>query len=248
MTPKAEARRAEPKPRKKPAGAHEPASTIALEVVRASGLRLARGKILIPTPRLVAIARGALAKTKALESIDLVCGEGDARLHLVLRMMGNATRVVVRAQVATLHLSADGGALRLRLMESPTFAGKHGGKAGGMIGMLGAVGEAALASMGPERIVATVAELIGPPLSAFGDLLVLDLGAIPAVKRAVQRVTAVGRVGDLIHVTGASFRPRGLEISVRARPRVVIEVLRGRIGGRRSEELGEAGQRAEGEG
>jgi hypothetical protein len=203
---------------------------VLLEIARASGLGLARGRLLVPTPRLLAMARGALASTKAVESMELVPGDGEARLHLVLRMMGSSTRVVVRASVAALHLSSEGGALRLRLLESPTFAGKHGGKAGGMMGVIGAFGEAALASMGPERIVQTVADLIGPPLEAFGDLLTLDLGRIPAVKRAVTRETPLGRVGDLVHVTGAKFRPGGLEIGLRVRPKIAIAKVRARLG------------------
>lgn len=203
---------------------------IALEIARASGLGLTRGRLLVPTPRLVALARSALATTKALESIEIVPGDGDVRLHLVLRVMGSSSRVVVRAAVAALRLGADGGALQLRLLESPTFAAKHGGKAAGMMGVLGAFGEAALASMGPERIVQTVAELIGPPLEAIGDHLTLDLGQIPAVRKLVQRVTPIGRVGDLVQVSGASFRPSGLEITLRVQPKAAVTTVRARLG------------------
>jgi hypothetical protein len=203
---------------------------IALEIARASGLGLTRGRLLVPTPRLVALARSALASTKAVESIEIVPGDGDVRLHLVLRMMGASSRVVVRAAVAALSLGADGGALQLRLLESPTFAAKHGGKAGGMMGVLGAFGEAALASMGPERIVQTVAELIGPPLEAIGDHLTLDLGQIPAVRKLVQRATPLGRFGDLVQVSGASFRPSGLEIALRVRPKSAVTTVRARLG------------------
>ncbi len=203
---------------------------IALEVARASGLGLARGRLLVPTPRLVTLARSALAGTKAVESIEIVPGDGDVRLHLVLRMMGSSNRVVVRAAVAALDLAADGGALRLRLLESPTFAARNGGKAAGVMGVLGAFGEAALASMGPQRIVQTVAELIGPPLEAKADQLTLDLGQIPAVKRLVQRQTPLGRVGDLLHVTGACFRPAGLEIALAARPAAAVATVRLRFG------------------
>jgi hypothetical protein len=203
---------------------------IALEIARASGLGLTRGRLLVPTPRLVALARSALASTKAVESIEIVPGDGDVRLHLVLRMMGSSSRVVVRAAVASLSLAADGGALQLRLLESPTFAAKHGGKAGGVMGVLGAFGEAALASMGPERIVQTVAELIGPPLEAIADHLTLDLGQIPAVRKLVQRMTPLGRVGDLVQVTGASFRPSGLEIALRVRPKAAVTTVRARFG------------------
>ena len=73
---------------------------------------------------------------RVVESLEMVPGEGDVRLHLVLKMMGNSTRVAVRAAVATLHLAKSGGALRLRLLEPPTFAGKHGGKSGGVLGMI----------------------------------------------------------------------------------------------------------------
>ena len=171
----------------------------------------------------------ALAKAKVVESLEMVPGEGDVRLHLVLKMMGNSTRVAVRAAVATLHLAKSGGALRLRLLEPPTFAGKHGGKSGGVLGMIGAFGEAALSSMGPAGIVQTVAEFMGPPLSAHGDLLMLDLGAIPAVKQLMLNGTPVGDVGDLLHVTGANFRPGGLEVSVRLRPMAAMTSLRGRM-------------------
>lgn len=207
----------------------EDARTIALELARASGMGLARGRILIPTPRLVWLARRALAKAKVVESLEMVPGEGDVRLHLVIKMMGNSTRVAVRAAVATLHLAKSGGALRLRLLEPPTFAGKHGGKSGGVLGMLGAFGEAALSSMGPSGIVQTVAEFMGPPLSAHGDLLMLDLGAIPAVNKILLNATPVGDVGDLLHVTGANFRPGGLEVSVRLRPMTAVSKLRGRL-------------------
>ncbi len=211
--------------------AESDAQTIALELARASGVGLARGKILIPTPRLVWLARRALAKAKVVESLEMVPGDGDVRLHLVLKMMGNSTRVAVRAAVATLHLAKSGGALRLRLLEPPSFAGKSGGKSGGVLGMLGAFGEAALTSMGPRGIVQTVAEFMGPPLSAHGDLLMLDLGAIPAVKKLVRRPTPVGEVGDLLHVTGAHFRPGGLEVAVRLRPRAAVNAIADRLMG-----------------
>jgi hypothetical protein len=137
----------------------------------------------------------------------------------------------VRASIASFHLAKDGGALRLRLLEAPTFAGKNGGKTDGMLGMLGAFGEAALSSMGPEGIAQTVARFIGPPLSARGDLLNVDLGSIAALKRALANETPVGAVGDLVHVSGARFRPGGLEISLRPQPRAVVSSLRARLFG-----------------
>src|SRR3954471_5257972 len=81
------------------------ASALAFEVLRASGIGLLRGKVLIPTPRLVAIARQALAKVSVVESIELVPAEGEVRVHLVMRMMGNVTRVVVRVGVASFAIN-----------------------------------------------------------------------------------------------------------------------------------------------
>jgi hypothetical protein len=205
------------------------ARALAIDVVRASGFGLLRGQFLLPTPRLVAIARQALAKVKAVESLELVPAEGEVRIHLVLQMMGNATRVVVRVGVAAFHLSERGGSLMLRLLEPPTFAGRHGGKSGGVLGMIGAFGEAALTSMGPERIVATVAEFLGSPLRAKDDLLIVDLAGIPAIKKALAQETPVGVVGELVNVTGARFRPGGLEISVQMRPQKVWGRLRDRV-------------------
>ncbi len=202
---------------------------IALEIARASGLGLARGKLLLPTPRLVALARSALESAKTIESLELVPDEGDARLHLVLRVMGTSTRLVVRAAVAALELRADGGVLGLRLLEAPTLASKDGGRATGVMGVLGAFGGAALASMGPERIVQTVAELIGRPLEASADRLTVDLGKVAAIRKIVQRPTPLGRLGDLIQVTGARFRPDGLELSLRVRPEAALASLRARF-------------------
>lgn len=199
--------------------------TVALELVRASGFGLLRGRILIPTPRLVSIARDALAKVKVVESLELVPAEGEVRIHLVLRMMGNATRVVVRVGVASFHLNERGGALRLRLLEPPTFAGKYGGKSGGVLGMIGAFGEAALSSMGPEKIVATVAEFLGPPLTAKDDMLMVDLGSIPAIKKNLARETVVGKIGEIANVSGARFRPGGLEISLSIQRRPILDTL-----------------------
>jgi hypothetical protein len=210
---------------------HDP-KAVALEVARASGMSLLRGRVTVPTTRIIAIVRGALEKVKVVESFDLVPGEGDVRIHLVLQMMGSATRVVVRASIASFYVFKDGGALRLRLLDAPSFAGKNGGKTEGMLGMLGAFGEAALSSMGPEGIAQTVARFIGSPLSAHGDLLSVDLGAIPAVKRALRNATPLGPVGDLVHVTGASFRPGGLEIALQLRPRAAWGTLRSRFFGR----------------
>jgi hypothetical protein len=209
---------------------HDP-KKVAMELITASGPSLLFGRVTIPTHRLVAIARGAIEKVKVVESLDLVTGDGDVRIHVVLQMMGSATRVVVRASIASFHLAKDGGALRLRLLEAPTFAGKNGGKTDGMLGMLGAFGEAALSSMGPEGIAQTVARFIGPPLSARGDLLNVDLGSIAALKRALANETPVGAVGDLVHVSGARFRPGGLEISLRPQPRAVVSSLRARLFG-----------------
>jgi hypothetical protein len=215
---------------------------VALEIVRASGIGLLRGKVTIPTPRLVSIARQATAKVKVVESIDLVPADGEARLHLVLAMMGDVTRVVVRAAVASFHLASGRdvggqlrvvGALRLRLLEPPTFAGRFGGKSGGILGMIGAFGEAALASMGPEKITSTVAEFMGPPLSARGDVLSIDLAALPQVRKALARATPLGSVGELVHVTGARFRPGGLELTLRLRPRVAVSALVTTVLGRR---------------
>lgn len=204
---------------------------LAIDVLRASGFGLLRGQILLPTPRLVAIARAALANVKAVESLELVPAEGEVRMHLVLQMMGNTMRVVVRLAIASFHLHERGGALRLRVLEPPTFAGKHGGKSGGVLGMIGAFGEAALTSMGPERIVATVSEFIGPPLSAKADLLSIDLGSIPALRNALGRETIVGKIGDIANVSGARFRPGGLEVTVQIRPRTILSSLRGRLFG-----------------
>jgi hypothetical protein len=209
------------------------ATALALDLLRASGLGLLRGRIVIPTPRLVAIARQATAKVKVVESIDLVPADGEVRIHLVLNMMGSSTRVVVRATVASFHLAQVGGALRLRLLEAPTFSGKNGGKAQGMLGMIGAFGEAALTSMGPEKIAQTVAEFLGPPLSARGDLLMIDLGAIPAVKKALSRETPLGMIGNLVHVTGAKFRAGGLDVGLDLRPRAAVRSFTSRLFARR---------------
>lgn len=201
-------------------------SAFLMDVARASGLRLARGRLTIPTPRLVEVARAATAKAKVVESIDLVPADDEVRIHLVLRMMGDATRVVVRASIASLHLASLGGALRLRLLEAPTFAGKNGGKsAQGMLGMLGAFGQAALTSMGPEGIAQTVAQYMGPPLSAHRDLLSIDLGAVSAVQKLLGRETPLGRVGEIVYVTGATFHPGGLEVALKVRPRPMFSSL-----------------------
>ena len=201
-------------------------SALLMDVARASGFRLARGRLTIPTPRLVEVARAATKKAKVVESIDLVPAEGEVRIHLVLRMMGDATRVVVRAAIASLHMGSSGGAIRLRLLEAPLFAGTSGGKsAQGMLGMLGAFGQAALSSMGPEGIAQTVAQYMGPPLSAQRDLLSIDLGAVPKVRELLGRETPLGRVGEIVHVTGASFHPGGLEISLQPRPRPMLASL-----------------------
>ena len=207
------------------------ATAIVMELLRASGVSLLRGRVLVPTPRLVAIARKATEKAKVVESIEMVPADGEVRLHLVIKMMGSSTRVVVRAAVASFHLAASGGALRLRLLEAPTFSGKNGGKTTGLLGMIGAFGEAALSSMGPEKIAQTVAEFMGPPLSARGDLLTLDLGAIPAVQTLLARPTAMGKIGEVVHVTGARFRPGGLEIALKVRPRVAVRAMRERVFG-----------------
>jgi hypothetical protein len=211
----------------------EDVAAMVLDLLRASGFGLFRGRLVIPTPRLEAIAQKATAKVKVVESIRMVPAEGEVRMHLVLNMMGSATRVVVRAAIASFHLAASGGALRLRLLESPTFSGKHGGKSEGLLGMIGAFGEAALTSMGPEKIAQTVAEFLGPPLSARGDLLMIDLGALPPIKKALQRDTPVGKVGDLVNVTGAKFRAGGLEIGVQVRPRAAVLSLGSRLFTRR---------------
>ncbi|MBI2388210.1 MAG: hypothetical protein HYV09_01225 [Deltaproteobacteria bacterium] len=204
---------------------------LAMEVLRASGIGLLAGRVLIPTPRLVAIARDALAKVKAVESIDLVPGEGEVRIHLVLQMAGSATRVVVRVAVAAFHVNDKGGALLLRLLEPPTFSGKNGGRSSGLLGMIGTFGEAALSSMGPERILQTVAEFIGPPVKARRDLLILDLGSIPRLKKALARETVVGRVGEIVHVSGARFRPGGLEITLQIQRAPILASLRQRLFG-----------------
>ncbi len=208
------------------AGLNEELTSMLLELVRASGFGLLRGRVVIPTSRLNAVAKQATAKVKVVESIDLVPTEGEVRMHLVLNLMNSATRVVVRAAIASFHLSGDRGALRLRLLEPPTFAGKNGGKAPGMLGMVGAFGEAALTSMGPEGIARTVAEFIGGPLSALGDMLSIDLGSILQVKQALLRQTPVGRIGDAVHVSGARFRPGGLEIGLQLRTRSIFGALR----------------------
>ncbi|GAC1537992.1 MAG: hypothetical protein NVS3B10_02420 [Polyangiales bacterium] len=194
------------------------------DVARSSGLSLARGKVTIPTPRLVEIARTAAAKAKMVRSIDLVPADGEVRVHLTLEMMGDTTRIVVRAAVAAFHLASSGGALRLRLLEAPTFAGTSR-KSGGLLGMLGAFGGAALTSMGPEGIAGTLAEFLGPPLSARGDLLSVDLGSVPAVRALLERPTPLGRIGDLVHVVGARFRPGGLELSLALRPRSMVRAF-----------------------
>ncbi|MEO7094585.1 MAG: hypothetical protein ABI175_15115 [Polyangiales bacterium] len=215
------------------ASGNDEATALVLDLLRASGLGLLRGRLVIPTPRLVAIARQATARVKVVESIDLVPADGEVRIHLVLNMMGSTTRVVVRATVASFHLAQVGGALRLRLLEAPTFSGKNGGKTPGLLGMIGAFGEAALTSMGPEKIAQTVAEFLGPPLSARGDLLMIDLGAIGAVKKALSRETPMGMIGNLVHVTGARFRAGGLEVGLELRPRAAVRSFTGRLFARR---------------
>jgi hypothetical protein len=203
--------------------------TIGLEVLRASGIGLLAGRVLIPTPRLAAIARQALAKVKVVESIDLVPADGEVRIHLVLNMMGSSSRVVVRVGIAAFHLNEKGGALFLRLLEPPTFAGKNGGKSGGLLGMIGAFGEAALTSMGPNKIVETVAEFLGKPIRAKNDLLIIDLGSIAKLKDALMKETIFGRVGEVVNVTGANFRPGGLEVTVQLQRRSVLKTLRTRF-------------------
>jgi hypothetical protein len=198
-----------------------------VDVVRASGLGLARGRVVIPTAQLVGLARKAASKAKPVRAIDLVPGEGDVRIHLLLEMMGAETRVVVRAAVAGLHVAGTGGALRLRLVEPPTFSGRYGGKAPGVLGMIGAFGDAALSSLGPAGIAQTIAQFIGGPLSSEGDVLSVDLGSIPAVKNGLARATPLGQVGALVHVTGARFRPGGLEIGLDVRTRTAV---RGALG------------------
>lgn len=202
---------------------------MAIDVLRASGLGLLAGRVLIPTPRLANIARQALAKVKVVESIDLVPAEGEVRIHLVIQMMGNATRVVVRVGIAAFHLNEKGGALFLRLLEPPTFAGKNGGKSGGLLGMIGAFGEAALTSMGPDKIVQTVAEFLGKPLRAKGDLLIIELGNIPKLKEMLGKETVLGRVGEIVNVSGANFRPGGLEVTVQLHRKPIFASLRQRF-------------------
>jgi hypothetical protein len=112
------------------------------------------------------------------------------------------------------------------LLEAPLFAGTNGAKTPqGMLGMLGAFGQAALSSMGPEGIAQTVAQYMGPPLSAHRDLLSLDLGAVSKVQELLARETPLGRVGEIVHVTGANFRPGGLEIALKPRPRPMLATL-----------------------
>lgn len=202
---------------------------MALEVLRASGIGLLAGRVLIPTPRLVAIARQGLAKVKVVESIDLVPGEGEVRIHLVLQMAGSATRVVVRFSIAAFHINEKGGALLLRLLEPPTFSGKNGGKGGGLLGMIGTFGEAALSSMGPERILLTIAEFIGPPIKARNDLLIVELGKIPQLKKALGQETVLGKVGEVVNVSGANFRPGGLEITLQIQRKTIFSSLRQRF-------------------
>ena len=198
---------------------------MAFEVLRASGIGLLAGRVLIPTPRLAAIARQALSKVKVVESIDLVPADGEVRIHLVLNMMGSASRVVVRMGIAAFHLNEKGGALFLRLLEPPTFAAKNGGKNAGLLGMMGAFGEAALTSMGPDKIVQTVAEYLGKPLRAKNDLLIIDLGAIPALRETLARETVLGRIGEVVNVAGANFRPGGLEVTVQLQRRTIFNTL-----------------------
>lgn len=198
---------------------------MAFDVLRASGIGLLAGRVLIPTPRLTAIARQGLAKVKVVESIDLVPAEGEMRIHLVLNMMGSTSRVVVRVGIAALHLNEKGGGLFLRLLEPPTFAAKNGGKSNGLLGMLGTFGEAALTSMGPDKICATVAEFIGKPLRAKNDLLIIDLGAIPKLRDMLVKETILGRIGEVVNVTGASFRPGGLEVTVQLQRKKIFNSL-----------------------
>jgi hypothetical protein len=202
---------------------------MAIEVLRASGIGLLAGRVLIPTPRLAAIARQALAKVSVVESIDLVPADGEVRIHLVLNMMSSTSRVVVRVGIAAFHLNEKGGALFLRLLEPPTFAGKNGGKSGGLLGMIGAFGEAALTSMGPEKILQTVAEFLGKPIRAKGDLLIVELGNIPKLKEMLAKETVLGRVGEVVNVSGANFRPGGLEITVQVHRKTIISSLRQRF-------------------
>lgn len=203
--------------------------TIGLEVLRASGIGLLAGRVLIPTPRLAAIARQGLAKVKVVESIDLVPADGEMRIHLVLNMMGSASRVVVRVGIAAFHLNEKGGALFLRLLEPPTFAGKNGGKSNGLLGMIGAFGEAALTSMGPDKIVQTVAEFLGGPVRAKNDLLILDLGSIGKLKETLVKETIFGRVGEVVNVRGANFRQGGLEVTVQLQRKTIFSSLRTRF-------------------
>src|SRR5262249_38497445 len=79
--------------------------------------------------------------------------------------------------------------------------------------------------MGPEGIAQTVAQYMGPPLSAQRDLLSIDLGAVPKVNELLLRDTPLGPVGEIVHVTGASFRPGGLEIALKVRPRPMLASL-----------------------
>lgn len=204
---------------------------VALDVLRASGIGLLAGRVLIPTPRIVAIARQGIAKVKVIESIDLVPGEGEVRIHTVLQMAGSATRVVVRFSIAAFHVNDKGGALLLRLLEPPTFSGKNGGKGGGLLGMIGTFGEAALTSMGPEKILLTLAEFIGPPVKARNDLLIVDLGSIPQLKKALGQETVLGRVGEVVNVVGANFRPGGLEITLQIQRKPIFASLRQRLFG-----------------
>lgn len=202
---------------------------MAFEVLRASGVGLLAGRVLIPTPRLVALARQGIAKVKVVESIDLSTADGEVRINMVLNMMGSTSRVVVRVGIAAFHLNEKGGAFLLRLLEPPTFAGKNGGKSNGLLGMIGTFGEAALTSMGPEKIVQTVAEFIGKPVRAKNDLLIVDLGAIPKLKETLAKETVLGRVGEIVNITGANFRPGGLEITVQLQRRTIFSALRTRF-------------------
>jgi hypothetical protein len=213
------------------ARSHHDPRAIALEVLRASGVGLLAGRVLLPTPRLVAIARQGLAKVKVVESIDLVPGEGEVRIQTVLQMAGSATRVVVRFAIASFHINEKGGALMLRLLEPPTFSGKNGGKGGGLLGMIGTFGEAALTSLGPEKTLQALAEFVGPPVKARNDLLIVDLGSIPQLKKALGQETVVGRVGEVVNVSGANFRPGGLEITLQIRRKPILASLRQRLFG-----------------
>ncbi|GAC1353054.1 MAG: hypothetical protein NVSMB1_22300 [Polyangiales bacterium] len=210
-------------------GAVDEGRTIALELIRASGWGLSKGRLLLPTARLTWLARRALTKAKMIESLEMVTGNDEVRLNLVMKLMGNATRASVRASVSSLHVNRHGGALKLRLLETPTFAGMTGGKGGGLLGMMGAFGGAALASMGPKKILQSIAELLGPPLSAKGDVLILDLGRIPAVKQLVCTPTPFGLLGDLVHVVGARFQPLGLEVVFQVRPRAALHQMQSHI-------------------